>query len=90
LEADMSDTNRNEEDLTTPEEQAAQEKLDKKREETNRTIAALLEQGWNWSETEKNLLVHPQDKELNAWHDPYSHELLLSPELVKSLKQALP
>jgi hypothetical protein len=71
----------------TAEEQAAQAAFEKKREETRQWIQLLLDQGYRWSAENKNELRHPDDPEMNAWHDPYSEELLISPKLQGQLKE---
>ncbi len=71
-------------EIDTPDEAS-----EERRRETELAIRDLLDAGWQWSESEKGLLMHPSDKELTVWHDPYSHELLHSPKLVESLKRQL-
>jgi hypothetical protein len=48
---------------------------------------ALLDHGWSKDE---DMFVHPADKELNLWCNPYNGEVLLSPKLVEHLKSLSP
>jgi len=38
-------------------------------------------------QVKKGLLVHPTDKEITVWHDPYSHELRLARKLAESIRR---
>jgi hypothetical protein len=42
-----------------------------------------------WSETQKGLLIDPTDREINAFHDPYAHEVRLSPKLIEWLRREI-
>ena len=68
----------------TPEEINAH---DQQMAEMEATIHDLKEQGWIWSEEDsiKRVLMHPDDREINIWFDPYTAEPLLSPKLAERL-----
>ncbi len=74
-----------ESDRLTAEEEVEQAELQKKVAHNRHLIDDLIQNGWKWSETEKDMLVSPEDKALFAWRDPYTQELLLSPKLAESL-----
>jgi hypothetical protein len=71
-------------DDLTPEERAAWEK---KLEFLREMLAWAQSQGLQWDASDKNALAHPQDKDLSAWRDPYTGELLLSPKLAERLME---
>lgn len=57
---------------------------DKTAQENEQFVRALLAAGW--THTEDNMIVHPSDPDINAYFNPYSKQLLLSPKLVSVLK----
>ena len=50
-------------------------------------VKELLGLGWH---TEDGMYVHPSDREINLWCNPFTGELLFSPKLVEHLRTLAP
>ena len=56
--------------------------------EAEASLKTLEQQGWVWRGGDRatRILCHPEDPEINIWHNPYSGEQLLSPKFIERLK----
>jgi hypothetical protein len=52
-------------------------------------IASMLGRGWYWSQSAKDLLVHPDDHSLCLRYDSVADRLTLSPQLGEYLKRVI-